>query len=320
MMSAMRQPFVSVVVNNYNYAQFVLRAIESALAQAGTDAEVIVVDDGSTDRSRSILRECRDRVNVVLQDNSGQAAAINAGVRESRGEIVAFLDADDWWAPGKLSAVVAAFEAHPEASLVYHRLQPVRVDGEPTLKPVPRSLCNGDLSRRLAKSAGWWPFPMTSAIAVRRTAWQAAGDIPGHFRISADAWLAGIYPFVGHVVALPESLGVYRIHANNWYRPVDDAAMLRKRMAHWLNTVEVTNRFLAGRGLPARLSMADHYPYHVAAARLAGADMRTRFRLAVGGLRFAGEPDPLRRARDALRTACDLPRAERRPGLPEMVE
>jgi hypothetical protein len=161
---------------------------------------------------------------------------------------------------------------------------------------------------------------MTSAIAVRRSAWQAIGDIPDHFRISADAWLAGIYPFFGRVTALPASLGYYRIHANNWYRPIDDAVMLKRRMAHWQKTVEATNQFLAGRGLPAGLRMVDHYPYRVAAARLAGADMRRRLELAFDGLRFAGEPNLLRRSRDALRTAWDLPSVGRRSGLSEALE
>lgn len=318
--ATVESPAVSVVVNNYNYARFVPRAVASALAQAGVDAEVIVVDDGSSDRSREILDEFRDRAEIVFQDNRGQAAAINAGVRASRGEIICFLDADDWWAPGKLAAVVAAFRADAGASLVYHRLQPVLVGGAPTLKPVPRTLCNGDLSRLLARSAGWWPFPMTSAIAVRRSAWQAVGDIPEHFRISADAWLAGLYPFFGRVAALPGSLGYYRIHANNWYRSVDDAAMLEKRMAHWRETVEATNRFLAGHGMPARVRLADHYPYHVAAARLAGVGLHKRLELAFEGLGFAGEPNLLRRSRDALRTAWNLPAAHRRPGLSEALE
>jgi len=311
---------VSVLVNNHNYGQFVPQAVASALAQTGVDAEVIVVDDGSTDRSRPVLEEYRGRIEIVLQDNLGQAAAINAGVGASRGEILCFLDADDWWAPNKLASVVQAFRADPRASLVYHRLQPVLIDGEPALKPIPRSLCAGDLSRRLSRSAGWWPFPMRSAVAVRRSAWRAAGDIPEHFRISADAWLTGVYPFIGRVAALPESLGYYRLHANNWYREADDAAMLAKRIAHWHKSVEATNRFLAGHALPARLRMADHYPCRVAAARLAGAGLRTRLCLALEGLRFAGEPNPLRRARDALRTALELPGVERRAGLPEAVE
>lgn len=316
----MQRPSVSVLINNYNYGQFVGRAIDSALAQEGVDAEVIVVDDGSSDGSRSVLEGWRGRVKVVFQENGGQAAAINAGVTESRGDILCFLDADDWWVPGKLAAIADAFRTTPGASLAYHRLQPVLSSGEPTLKPLPRTLCAGNLSGRLAKSAGWWPFPMTSAIAVSREAWRSAGDIPEHFRISADAWLAGVYPFVGRVVALPASLGFYRIHANNWYRPVDDAVMLRKRMAHWQKTVEVTNRFLAERNSPQRLSMADHFPYHVASARLSGAGMRMRVGLACQGLRFAGEPNALRRSRDALRTAFDLPSVGQRAGLSEAVK
>ncbi|KAB0680357.1 glycosyltransferase family 2 protein [Aureimonas leprariae] len=310
-----RRPVVSVVINNYNYGRFVGRAVASALAQDASDFEVIVVDDGSSDDSLAVLHAYRDRATILAQDNRGQAAAINAGVRASRGEFVCFLDADDWWSPGKLSAVVEAFRREPGVSLTYHRLQPTLVDETPTSKPIPRTLCSGDLAPALMRSAGWWPFPMTSAIAVRRSAWDAVGDIPEQFRISADAWLAGIYPLVGHVAALPDTQGFYRIHSNNWYRATDDAAMLRKRMTHWQAVVDATNRFLAARDLPGRLRLNDHFPYQAAAARLDGTDWRRGLGLAFEGLRFAGEPNPLRRARDAVRTARDLVRGDRPPAF-----
>lgn len=305
----MHRPAVSVLINNHNYGGLVADAIASALCQEEVAAEIIVVDDGSTDQSRSVLESCRDRVRIVFQDNRGQAAAINAGVEASRGEFLCFLDADDWWAPGKLRAVVAAFQSNPDTVLVYHRLQPLLADGSLTLKPIPRTLCDGDISRRLARSAGWWPFPMTSAIAVKRSAWEAVGAIPSQFRISADAWLAGIYPFIGHVAALPASLGFYRIHSNNWYRSADDAAMLLRRMAHWRATVEASNRFLDAHGLAASLSLDDHFPYRVAAAKLRGADFRNRLNLAFEGLFFSGEPNFFRRTRDALRAVRDIPPA-----------
>jgi glycosyltransferase involved in cell wall biosynthesis len=320
MKHTLQRPTFSVLINNYNYGRFVARAVESSLAQTDVDAEVIVVDDGSSDHSRTVLEDYGGRAKIILQDNQGQAAAVNAGVKASRGDILCFLDADDWWAPGKLSAIAEVFQSDPRVALAYHRLQPVLIDEEPTLRPIPRTLCTGDISRRLTRSAGWWPFPMTSAIAVRRSAWQAVGDIPDYFRISADAWLAGIYPFVGRVASLPDTLGFYRIHANNWYRRVDDAAMLRKRMAHWQATVEATNRFLGERDVPGRLHLADHYPYQVASARLTGVDMRTRLGLAFKGFVFEGEPNPLRRARDALRIARDLPCVERRAGVSEAVK
>jgi glycosyltransferase involved in cell wall biosynthesis len=311
---------ISVLINNYNYGRFVGRAIESALAQNAPDFEIIVVDDGSSDHSRSIIEAYGDRVKVLFQQNKGQAAAMNAAVRMSSGDILCFLDADDWWTPGKLSATAAAFRVNPSAALVYHRLRPMLTEEGPPLKSIPRTLCSGDLSRRLIGSAGWWPFPMTSAISVRRSAWEAAGDIPEHFRISADAWLTGIYPFLGEIAALPEPLGVYRIHNNNWYRPVDDPAMLRKRMAHWRATVEGTNRFLSTHGLPGRLRLADHHPYQVAAATLDGADTRTRLALAFDGFFFAGEPNLLRRVRNALRTARELPRLGLDIGLSESAK
>ncbi|MBY5813902.1 glycosyltransferase family 2 protein, partial [Rhizobium leguminosarum] len=184
----MERPTFSVLINNYNYGRFVERAIDSALSQEASNVEIIVVDDGSSDQSRSVLDGYNKRVTVLFQENQGQAAAINAAVKLSSGDILCFLDADDWWAPGKLSATAAAFHSNPQASLVYHRLQPTQTDGSPAFKPIPRTLCSGNLSPRLARSAGWWPFPMTSAIAVRRSAWDAAGDIPEQFRMSADAW------------------------------------------------------------------------------------------------------------------------------------
>jgi glycosyltransferase involved in cell wall biosynthesis len=313
----MERPTISVLINNYNYGCFLPRAIDSALRQRASDAEIIVVDDGSSDQSRSVLEGYEKRVKVLFQENQGQAAAINAAVKASSGDILCFLDADDWWAPDKLSTTAAAFQSNPHASLVYHRLQPTQTDGSMAFKPIPRTLCSGDLSLRLARSAGWWPFPLTSAIAVRRSAWDAAGDIPDQFRISADAWLTGIYPFLGHVVALSDSLGFYRIHNNNWYRPVDDAAMLQKRLTHWRTVVDATNQFLSAHGLAGRLRLADHFPYRVASARLEGADARTRFRLAAEGLFFAGEPNLLRRMREALRTARDLPRRGQAVSLSE---
>jgi len=134
----MPRPRISVVINNYNYGALIDRALDSALAQDEPCTEIIVVDDGSRDESRSVLERYRERVHLIFQDNQGQAAAINAGVRASRGEFICFLDADDWWAPGKLTAIVAAFNADPHISLVYHRLQPVLSDGTFTLKPIPR--------------------------------------------------------------------------------------------------------------------------------------------------------------------------------------
>ena len=130
----------SVLINNYNYAAYVGCAVDSSLEQTHPSKEVVVVDDGSSDGSRSVLEQFCGSARIILQGNRGQAAAMNAAVRESRGEILCFLDFDDWWAPGKLAEVAAAFDADPEVVLVYHRLQPVRDGAAAGLKPVPRTL------------------------------------------------------------------------------------------------------------------------------------------------------------------------------------
>lgn len=302
----MPRPRISVIINNYNYASILPHAIASVLAQDARDVELVVVDDGSTDRSREVLQAYADRARVVLQDNAGQAAAINAGVRASRGEILCFLDADDWWSPRKISAITAAFDRHPRAGLVYHRLQPVSAEGVPVLRPIPRTLCNGDIASRLLRSGGWWPFPMTSAVSVRRSTWDEVGEIPEVFRISADAWLVGLQPFVAEVRALPDVLGYYRIHNNNWYRAADDPAMLRRRMAHWEMTVARTNSWLSNRGDKRQLQLPQHFPHAAAAARLEGADWTARTKLALHGLSWPGEPNLLRRGRDVLRLLAEL--------------
>src|SRR6185436_17643644 len=87
--SGMRRDTVSVLINNFNYAEFVGAAIQSAVAQ-GPGVEVIVVDDGSTDDSREAIEAHSDRVTAIFQENAGQAAAFNTGFAASRGEIVVF--------------------------------------------------------------------------------------------------------------------------------------------------------------------------------------------------------------------------------------
>src|SRR5947207_2823602 len=100
----------SIVINNYNYSRFLSEAIDSALAQSYTHAEVIVVDDGSTDNSREIIERYGDRLTAITQQNAGQGAAYNTGFATSRGDFVCFLDADDVLNPNAITEAVAAFD------------------------------------------------------------------------------------------------------------------------------------------------------------------------------------------------------------------
>ena len=110
---------VSVVMPVYNAAATVARALDSILAQSRAPDEIIVVDDGSVDNSADIVaRLGGSRVGVLHQENGGAARARNAGIAKATGDIVALLDADDWWEPAKVSRQIEVFERHPEVVAV----------------------------------------------------------------------------------------------------------------------------------------------------------------------------------------------------------
>jgi glycosyltransferase involved in cell wall biosynthesis len=104
-------PVVSVVIPTYNRAHCLPRAIESVLSQSYDRMEIIVVNDGSTDDTQSVLAEYGNRLHVISQPNAGVSAARNAGVLASRGEIVTFLDSDDEWMSSKVERQVLLLES-----------------------------------------------------------------------------------------------------------------------------------------------------------------------------------------------------------------
>lgn len=107
------QPLVSVVIPTFNRATLLDDAIKSVSAQNTEHVEIIVVDDGSTDNTRSVLARYGNHVQYHYQQNQGPAAARNAGIERAKGEYIAFLDSDDVWCPSFLSTVLPCFEADP---------------------------------------------------------------------------------------------------------------------------------------------------------------------------------------------------------------
>ncbi len=111
------RPRVSVIIPTFNRAWILEEAVESVLAQTYTDFELIVVDDGSTDDTRTRLAHYGRRIAYIHQPNQGVSAARNAGLHLASGELIALLDSDDLWAPAKLARQVAFFETHPAAQI-----------------------------------------------------------------------------------------------------------------------------------------------------------------------------------------------------------
>jgi glycosyltransferase involved in cell wall biosynthesis len=109
----MKGPLVSIIIPIYNGAKFILEAISSVCAQDYDPMEIIVVDDGSTDDTSTIVQSFKD-IRYIYQPNQGCAAARNTGIHNSKGELIAFLDADDYWAINKLSLQVDCLLKHPD--------------------------------------------------------------------------------------------------------------------------------------------------------------------------------------------------------------
>jgi glycosyltransferase involved in cell wall biosynthesis len=119
----MGEPLVSCVVPVFNGERFLGETLRSVLDQTYRPIEVLVVDDGSTDGTAAVIAAHGDRVTAIRQANRGEAAARNAGWRAARGDLVAFLDADDLWEPEKTARQVARLRSTPEIDLCFTRFQ-----------------------------------------------------------------------------------------------------------------------------------------------------------------------------------------------------
>lgn len=160
-------PKVSVVIPSYNYAAYLPRAIESALAQTYTDLEVIVVDDGSTDDTPTVVQPYLDRIRYIRQANKGLPGARNTGIRASQSEFIALLDADDAWLPEKLERQMPRFQ-DPAVTIVFTDLSVEYGDGstKPSFLAERPLTCEGDVTDAYIQSRFLFP----SAMVFRRDA------------------------------------------------------------------------------------------------------------------------------------------------------
>ena len=201
---------VSVIINCYNYGGFVGEAIASALAQTHAHTEVVVVDDGSTDHSRQVIAGFGARVLPVFKVNGGQGSAYNAGFAVASGEIVVFLDADDWLYREAAARAVAAFG--PGVSKVQFLLDIVAGDGQPQGRRLPREM-NDRNALALLTRFGTYGTPPGSGNAYAATFLRQVlpmDEPPWH--TAADSVPILLAPSHGQVVSLHEALGAYRVH------------------------------------------------------------------------------------------------------------
>jgi glycosyltransferase involved in cell wall biosynthesis len=219
-----KKPFFSVIINNYNYGRYLEEAIDSVLAQnfPEEEREIIVVDDGSTDDSRERMMNYGNRIRCVMKDNGGQASALNAGMAAAEGEIIALLDSDDFWRPGKLFAMYEEFKRDESLDFIFHSMEVVDdrrriIDRYFYPSPGPGRTDTAGESYRKAFLEGRLPwFPPTSGMTVRAECMRKALPIPGSFRIAADLYLHYILPFhIRRLLLVRKPLGYYRLHGSN---------------------------------------------------------------------------------------------------------
>lgn len=187
--AAAESPRVSVVMPTFNSAAWLARALDSILAQdyPAERVQIVVVDDDSRDRSVPIAASYARRhpdMQVLRQaENAGPAAARNRGLRVCRGELIAFLDSDDTWAPDKLSRQVAAYRADPELGLIHCGARFVDEDGEEIAGWSRRSRpAQGDILLEFVCDF----FLITSAVMVPRRCLDAVGHFDPSLRVGED--------------------------------------------------------------------------------------------------------------------------------------
>lgn len=228
------KPLVSILINNYNYKNFLNDAIDSALLQTYNHFEVIVVDDGSTDGSQDIISAYGSRIIPVFKENGGQASAFNEGFLASQGDIICFLDADDVFLPNKLEKVVSALQSgsksvgwcfHP-LKLVDSRLSGITAASENIDKHQELSKpLEFDVRHKVMRGRLGTPFviPATSGMCFTRECLEHILPMPVEKSIVLnDSYIKFIAVGLSKGIVLEEELTLQRIHGNNLFTLNDD--------------------------------------------------------------------------------------------------
>ena len=210
---------ISVLINTYNHERFIAQALQSVLDQTfpADQMEIIVVDDGSTDSTPQIMQTFLPGIHYIRKENGGQVSAFHAGVAEARGDIVAFLDGDDWWAPDKLAAIVEAFDENPNVACVGHAYHEVDSNGLITATMVPtEDRLSLENPRAAELSSSLRTFLGTSRFAIRRTVLEQTLPVPDDLPFFDNFVFSQAVAISGGVL-LKQPLCYYRLHANNLF-------------------------------------------------------------------------------------------------------
>jgi glycosyltransferase involved in cell wall biosynthesis len=201
------QPLVSIVTPSLNLARDVEQTVRSVLEQDYPRIEYVLMDGGSTDGTLDVLRRFEDRLELVSEADEGPADAVNKGMRRTNGSVIAFLNADDYYLPGAVTAAVAALEQKPGVAAVYG--DGVWVDeGGAEIRPYPVAEFDGERLREQC-------FICQPAAFLRREAWEAIGGLDASLQYTFDYDLWIRLARRHSMVRIPGRLAASRMHAEN---------------------------------------------------------------------------------------------------------
>lgn len=213
-------PLVSVLIANYNYAKYINQTLESVLCQTYPNFEIIVCDDGSSDNSCEVIEtyvQNDSRIKLIRQPNGGVARALNTAYRESKGEIICLLDADDIWMDTKLEKVVNEFKSNLQSGFVIHNV--IQIDSQGKFikgTPMYKNLASGWMADYALENGGHiGNIPQASALSIRREVAEYLFPLNENFRRNADSLIFRFAPYITVIGAVPEVLNQFRLHGSN---------------------------------------------------------------------------------------------------------
>jgi glycosyltransferase involved in cell wall biosynthesis len=194
-------PLISVIIPTYNRAAFLPAALESIWAQAYQPLEIIVIDDGSTDATPQLLADLSGRLVSVRQDNQGPAAARNRGLQMAQGEVLAFLDSDDLWPPGKLRLQLPYLNEPLNYDYVMGLIQYIRLSGGRPLLP----------TQDEPNAA-----PSLISCLFKRAVFDTVGTFDSALRLGEDIdWFQRARSAGLRSTTLPAVTSIYQLHTGN---------------------------------------------------------------------------------------------------------
>jgi len=213
---------VSVIIPTFNHAEFIASAVESCLAQTLSPWEVIVIDDGSEDGTNEVLSQFGSRIRYIRQERAGVSAARNRGIEESGGEFIAFLDADDIWAPERLERQIEEFKKDSLIGLVHSGLSSFNSETGEQLSEITEGL-----SGWIADDLLLWKDPSIAApgsIMTKRSVIMETGGFDPEIKVGEDWDFCYRIARKYKVAFVPLPLLKYRIHNSSAHRNIDEMA------------------------------------------------------------------------------------------------